>query len=103
MFRKIIFFFFFFYFLVLVQTGFSVHLNIPGVIANFVLLAVVLINIFSSSGQNRMLSALLGGFFLDVFSLGNAGFFGFYTLILACFSVILRVISEKYVRFPVGG
>jgi len=101
--RKIVFFILFFYLLVLIQTGFSVHLKMPGIMTNFVLLAVIFINIFSSSGQNRILSALIGGFFLDVFSLSNAGFFGFYTLILAGFSLILRIISEKYVRFPVGG
>ncbi len=49
-----------------------------------------------------MASALIGGFYLDVFSLGKpGGFFGFYIITMLGVFVFLKIISEKYVRLPV--
>jgi len=101
--KKIIFFIFIFYILTLIQTSFLVHFNISGITPNLVLMAVIFINIFNSSQWQKISSAVIGGFFLDIFSLANglAGFFGFYTLILTGFSFFLKIILERYVRFPV--
>jgi len=102
MIKKIIFFIITFYILILLQTSFLVHFNVLGVVPNFVLIAVIFINLFSSSKQEKVLSALIGGFYLDVFSLDNrGGFFGFYTLIMLGLFLFLKVILEKYVRLPV--
>ena len=74
MIKRIIFFIFFLYFLVLLQTSFLVHLEILGIVPNLVLIAVVLINIFTPCYQwQGMGLSLLGGFYLDLFSLSCFG------------------------------
>ena len=102
MLKKIIFFIFIFYILALLQTSFFVHFYIPRIIFNFLLIAIVLINIFSSSSQDKILSVIIGGLCLDIFSLNNfGGFFGFYTLILLIIYFLFKAFSKKYVRFSV--
>jgi len=98
--RKIIFCFVFFYVLLMIQTSFLVCFKIWGMVPNLVLIAVVLISLLSQNQLLGMGSALIGGFYLDVFSLSTIGFFGFYTLILLLFSIIARIILQKYVRIP---
>lgn len=99
--RKIIFFAVIFYILTLLQTSFLVNFSVSGFLPNFVLVAVVFINLFSSSVRDKILSALMGGFYLDVFLLGGGWFFGFYILVMLGLFIVLKIISEKYVRFPV--
>ena len=100
--KKIIFFILIFYILTLIQTSFLVHFNVSGVIPNLVLIAVIFINLFNVSWQQKVSAAVIGGFYLDIFSLNDVGgFFGFYTLILIGFSFFLKIILERYVRFPV--
>jgi hypothetical protein len=100
--KKIIFFAVILYILTLFQASFLIHFGISGFLPNFVLVAVVLVNLFSSSSKDKIISALVGGFYLDVFSLNNAGgFFGFYLLVMLGLFLFLKIISEKYVRLPV--
>ncbi|MCX6759242.1 MAG: hypothetical protein NT012_01635 [Candidatus Nealsonbacteria bacterium] len=116
--KKIIFFILIFYVLTLIQTSFLVHFNVSGVIPNLVLITVIFINLLpesqrrvknriyslrlSSSWLQKISSAVIGGFYLDIFSLNNmGGFFGFYTLILTGFSFLLKTILERYVRIPI--
>lgn len=100
--KKILFFILIFYILTLIQTSFLVHFNVSGMIPNLVLITVIFINIFNSSQWQKISSAVIGGFYLDIFSLNNiGGFFGFYTLILTGFSFFLKIILERYVRFPI--
>lgn len=63
--KKIIFVIFFLYFLILLQTGF---LNFLKVTPNFVLLTVLILVIFEKQKNLGLISAFLGGFFLDIFS-----------------------------------
>lgn len=100
MIKRIIFFVLIFYILTLLQTSFLVHFNVFGIVPNFVLIAVIFINLFGSSDREKVFSAVLGGFYLDVFSL-RGEFFGFYTLILLGLFLFLKIILEKYVRFPI--
>jgi len=101
MIKRIIFFVLIFYILTLLQTSFLVHFNVFGIVPNFVLIAVIFINLFGSSDREKVFSAVIGGFYLDVFSLNDRGeFFGFYTLILLGLFLFLKIILEKYVRFP---
>ena len=103
MIKKIIFFILIFYILTLIQASFLVHFKVLGIIPNFVLITVIFINIFNSSQWQKISSAVIGGFYLDIFSLSNmGGFFGFWTLILLGFSLFLKIILKKYVRFPVA-
>jgi rod shape-determining protein MreD len=100
--KRIIFFIVILYILTLLQASFLVHFSLSGFLPNFVLIAVILVHLFSSSSKDKIIAALIGGFYLDVFSLNNAGgFFGFYILIMLAIFLFLKIISEKYVRFPI--
>jgi len=87
----------FFYFLTLFQTSFFPHFPM-GCFLNFVLLTIILINLFEDSRENfGLFSAFFSGFFLDIFS---KNFLGFWILILLATSFFLKYIFKKYVRFP---
>ncbi|MFH1894782.1 MAG: rod shape-determining protein MreD [Patescibacteria group bacterium] len=85
-----------FYILVLLQTSFLVHFNIFGIIPNFIIIAVVLINFFENPEKKLgIIAGFFGGIFLDIFS-GN--FLGFYTLILLAASLFLKYAFRRYIR-----
>lgn len=89
-----------FYLLALLQTSFFVHFKIWGVIPNFILISVLLINVLEKPQKNTgILAGLIGGFFLDIFS---SNFIGFYALILVASSFLIKVIFRKYVWSPTG-
>lgn len=94
---KILILIIFFYFLTLLQTSFLVHFSIFGLVPNFVLLLVILWN-FSEKTKNLtgLFAALIGGFYLDVFS---NRFFGFNILILLGIVIFIKLILKRYVRF----
>jgi len=101
MFRKVILILFLFYILALIQGSFLVHFTIFGVFPNLVLIFVLLINIFTPLNDwFGVVSALIGGFFLDIFSAGFFGFFGFYTLVFLTLSLFFNFILKKYVEIP---
>ena len=104
MFKKILFFIVSFYILTLLQTSLFLNFSLAGFLPNFVLLAVIFVNLFCLTSGEKMVVALIGGFYLDVFSLETkGGFFGFYLLISLGIFIVLKIISEKYVRLPVLG
>jgi len=87
-----------FYFLVLVQGSFLIHFSVFGFVPNFVLILVIVINLFASpKNWWGLASALIGGFFLDIFS---ASFLGFNLLILLAISLFLKMFLRKYVQVP---
>ena len=92
MIKKALFLILFFYFLVLLQT--TLFFGLP-----LVVIAVVVINIFQkkSGFDSGILSAFIGGFFLDVFS---SGLLGIWVIILVFASFFIQLISKKYVRAP---
>jgi len=89
------------YFLTLLQTSFSVFFAVRGMILNLVFIAVIFLNLFTSSefwwGE---ISALIGGFYLDVFSFSITGFFGLYTLILVSSALFIRFILKRHIQIP---
>lgn len=98
MWKKILIFIILFYFLVLLQTSFLVHLNIKGIIPNFIIILVILWNLFEKKGGSLgMYNALIGGFFLDVFSNRPIGF---YILILVILAIFIKLFIKKYVQIP---
>lgn len=102
MIKKIIILILFFYFLILFQTSFLVHFNWQGIVPNFVLIALIFINLFEKPEKKLgIVAGFLGGFYLDIFSLSFQGFFGFYTLISLAISLFIKFILRKHVRFPV--
>lgn len=87
-----------YYTLVLLQTSFFVHFNISGIILNLVLISVILWNLFEKSKSSfGLFNALIGGFFLDVFS---NRIIGFYILILMGLAIFIKLFIKKYVRIP---
>ena len=96
--KNIVFFIICFYFLTLLQSSFFPHFPF-GHWLNLVLIAVVLINLFTPHHSWwGVISAFFGGFFLDIFS---EKFFGFWVLLLLAASILIKFILKKYVRFPV--
>ncbi|MDO8436429.1 MAG: hypothetical protein Q7S82_03600 [bacterium] len=99
--RKVIILLFFLYILVLVQAGFFAHFPIFGFFPNFIFIFVIIINIFEKPKDKLGLCAgFLGGFFLDIFSLSNNLFFGFYTLISLFLVICIKFILMRYVQLP---
>jgi len=100
MLKRILFYFIFFYCLTLLQTSFFVYFNLHHFFLNFVLLTALLISCFASF-STKLISAIIGGFFLDIFSLNRIHlFFGFYTLSLLVFTVFIEFVFKKYIRHP---
>jgi rod shape-determining protein MreD len=96
--RKTLFIFIIFYILILLQTSFLVYFNIKGFIPNFILIAIILINFFEEREKNTgIYSALIGGFFLDIFS---EKFFGLYILISITIAIFIKYIIKRYVQIP---
>lgn len=88
-----------FYFLSILQTSFFPHFGILSGIFNPIFILVILANfIEKSDGVFGILLAIIGGFFLDVFS---AGFIGRNVLILLGLSLIIKFTLRRYVRAPV--
>jgi rod shape-determining protein MreD len=92
--RKILLLVLFFYFLVLIQNSFLIHfVNLP----NLVLIFVGLINILEDKTKKAgLISAVIGGFFLDMFS---SQFIGYYILIAVLIAVSIKFILKKYARW----
>jgi len=90
------------YFLTLLQTSFSVFFDVRGMVPNLVFIAVIFLNLFTSSKSwLGEISAFIGGFYLDVFSFSITGFFGLYTLILVSSALFIRFIFKRHVKIPV--
>lgn len=97
--KNIIFLFITFYILVLLQTSFLIHFSIQGIVPNLILAAVILINLIEKTEQKSgIASAIIGGFFLDIFSSRP---FGLDVLILLTTAIFIKIILRKYVRIPV--
>ena len=86
------------YFFILLQVSFLAHFSPPGMIPNLIVAAAVLISIFErSESKLSIVSAVWGGFLLDIFSPTPIGFWIF---ILLGISLFLRVVLSHYVRIP---
>ncbi len=98
MLKKILISIIVFYFLVLIQTSFLVHFTIFDAVPNIVLILVVAWNLLEKrKNYLGIINALIGGFFLDIFS---NRFIGFYVLILVGLAIFIKLIFKRYVRIP---
>lgn len=87
-----------FYFLALFQSSFLVHFNIFSWTPNIILIIVVTLGIIESSKKYFAIwVALIGGFFLDIFSVR---FFGFNILMLVLICLFFKFIFKYYARVP---
>ena len=98
--KTAIFLFIFLFFLVLAQASFLSHFSFKGISPNLFILTIILICLFSKKRDLAFASALIGGFYLDIYSFGKTGFFGFYTLTMLGLAFFLRLVIRKYVQFP---
>jgi rod shape-determining protein MreD len=104
--KKVFFFLIFFYFLCLFQTSFLANFRVFGRTPNLVLLSLIIFSVFEGPGFKKFrlpehsgfLSAIFGGFFLDIFSSSRIGF---NILIFLAIFLFIRLIIKKYVRSPV--
>lgn len=95
--KNIVFFVLLFYLFALLQTTFLVNFNLWGYVPNLILITVILLNIFKSNIKLGTTTALIGGFFLDVFS---NDLFGFWILISLIIAILIQYILKRYVRLP---
>ncbi len=88
-----------YYIFILLQTSFLVHFSFFGLVLNLILISVIIWNILEKSETLFGLSnAVIGGFFLDVFS---SRMFGFHILILLALAIFIKFVLKKYVRIPI--
>jgi len=93
--RKVIILILIFYILALFQTSFLVHFRA----LNLILILVIFINLFErAEGNLGFYSALLGGFFLDIFSEKPLGFHILSLLILA---LLVKMVLKRYIQLPI--
>ena len=86
-----------FYLTVLLQTSFFPHFPMSHFL-NFVLVLVVIINLFEAQeGKLGLFGAFFGGFFSDIFS---EIFLGFWVIILLALALFIKFILRKYVQLP---
>lgn len=96
--KKILILVLFFYFLALFQASFLVHFKIWGMAPNLILILVIFINLFERPKNiTGISSAVIGGFFLDIFSSKPIGF---EVLILLGLAVFIKIILKRYVQIP---
>jgi len=97
--KNILILFFAFYFLTLFQTSFLIYFSFRGFTLNLVLILIILLNIFEKPSEKLgLLSAFIGGFFLDIFS---ENFIGFWILILLSLAIFIKFILKRYLRLPI--
>jgi len=77
------------YFFVLLQTTFLVHFSLFGLIPNLVLLLVFIWNLFESQKAfSGFFIAIIGGFFLDIFS---SNIIGVWILVCLALAVFIKI------------
>ncbi len=95
--KKILMVTLFFYLLTLLQTSFFPLLS--NYLPNLILISTILISLFEAPKSNLgVLSALIGGFFLDIFS---ENFIGFYILISLSLYLFIKFFLKEYVQTPI--
>lgn len=97
------------YFLTIIQDSFLPHFLIFGYTPNLVFILIIFLIFFKpgllagqAGGRHdaasvSLISAILGGIFLDIFS---ANFFGFNVLILLAIVFFIDFILRKHVQIP---
>jgi len=97
--KKAILAFIIFGFLVLLETSFFVHFKFLNTFSFiFILIILVLINLFEKEKETLgIYSALIGGFFLDLFS---EKIFGFWLILCFLISFFVKFFVKRYVSFP---
>ncbi len=97
--KKILILIIIFYILALLQTSFLIHFSFFNITPNFILIAVLLLNLLEEPRKNNgIFGAVISGFFWDIFSNRPIGF---HILILAGLAILIKIILRRYVQFPV--
>ncbi len=93
MIKKAISIIFLLYLLAMLQANFFIHFF--DCIPNFILIVVILINLFEKEENCfGIFTALVGGFYLDIFS---GRFFGLYLLLSLFISFFIKLVVKDYI------
>jgi len=88
-----------YYIFILLQASFLVHFSIFGLTLNLILISVIIWNIIEKPGTSfGLLNAVIGGFYLDLFS---TRMFGLHIITLLVLAVFIKFVLKKYVRIPI--
>jgi cell shape-determining protein MreD len=83
----------------LFQMSFLVHVFPGGFIINSIAVSVFALAVFERpDSYASFTAALFGGFLMDIFS---GGIIGVWAALLLGLSVVIKVVLEHYVRFPI--
>ncbi|XOB41870.1 MAG: rod shape-determining protein MreD [Candidatus Nealsonbacteria bacterium] len=94
--KKVLILIIVFYILALLQTSFLIHLSFFNITPNFILIAVLLLNLLEEPRKNNgIFGAVISGFFWDIFSNRPIGF---HILILVGLAILIKVILRNYLR-----
>jgi len=97
MIKKAVFLLFIFFFLGVLGTSFFVHFSFFRIYLNPLFWGMVLVNFFERPGKKLgYLTALFGGFFLDLFSPWH---FGIITILFFLLAFSIKAFLKRYVRF----
>jgi len=89
-----------FYFVLLLQNSFFPFFSVIGTIPNFIFILAILINIFERpQAKLGLLSSVIGGFFLDIYSILPIGI---YLVILLSISILIKIVLKKYFEFQIN-
>lgn len=98
MFKKIFISVILFYFLTLFQASFMAFFEFKGLALNLILITVIIINLFEEPSRRfGLYSALIGGFFLDIWS---SHIFGLETLILFLIALFVKFFIKNNFYVP---
>ena len=98
--KKVLIIFIGFYFVLLLQNSFFPFFSVIGTIPNFIFILAILINIFERPrGKLGLLSSVIGGFFLDIYSVLPIGI---YLVILLSISILIKIVLKKYFEFQIN-
>jgi rod shape-determining protein MreD len=86
-----------FYSFALLQTSFLTYFSVGNFTPNLILISVILFNLFTSKLNYGVIIALIGGFFLDIFS---SNFIGLWSLILLLIAFLIKFFLKRYVQIP---
>jgi len=97
-FKKFLFSVILYFALIIAETSFLLPFWEKSKYFNLILISVAIWNIIEKrENLFGLTNAIIGGFFLDIFS---SHFFGFYTIISVSIAIFIKFFIKKYVKIP---
>ena len=97
--KKLLFFSVFLYILAVLQTGLFAHFAIKWFTINFIMIFCAIFNILEDPRKNGgFWLAIIGGFFLDIFS---TNFLGFHIIFLMLLALLTKIFLRRYFNLSI--